>query len=37
MTMILGNNMSDADSISTSKKKATPSSDITRALNFGNV
>lgn len=37
MTMILGNNMSEADSISTSKKKATSSSDITRALNFGNV
>lgn len=37
MTMILGNNMSETDSISTSKKKATSSSDITRALNFGNV
>ena len=37
MTMILENNMSEAGSIATSKKKTTSSNDITRALNFGNV
>lgn len=37
MTMILENNMSEADSMATSKKKTTSSNDITRALNFGNV
>ena len=37
MTMILENNMSEAGSMATSKKKTTSSNDITRALNFGNV
>ena len=37
MTMILENNMSEAGSMATSKKKTTSNNDITRALNFGNV
>ena len=37
MTMILENNISEAGSMATSKKKTTSSNDITRALNFGNV
>jgi ParB-like chromosome segregation protein Spo0J len=35
--MILENNMSEAGSMATSKKKTTSNNDITRALNFGNV
>ena len=37
MTMILENNMSEAGSMATSKKKTTSSNDITRALKVGNV